>query len=453
MYPFPLRVHSSGRYLIDSTGLPFLMQGEAAWSLTSQINDTDTLQYLDDRVSRGFNAIITECMEHKFTDATPAWKNAAGDIPFDSSNNFDQPNEPFWVHLDWLLKRCEERGIVVLLTPAYLGFTATDEGWYDVMVTNGTTKLRTYGQFLGNRYKRQDNIIWMHGADRQPADPTLTEAVANGILDNDTSKVHTAHVVRGTSAWTYWGPGNLNESWLKVNTSYTGDVVDQYTAHLAEYGRSPTMPFVNIEAIYEKENSVTDLTLRNQIWWTYLSGGVGHFFGNNPIWGFGDSPSLAFQSGTPSSDWKAVLGGNGSVFMNHAGRVLKPRRWYDLVPDQTHVYVTGGNGTSGTSDYATVSAAANGELLIGYFPTSRTVTLDATKFSKPFYIRWIDPANGAVTNVTPAGNPHNVFGSFSLAGNGTNSAGDSDWVLVCEAARDVVIGPWPITKTINAVRR
>ncbi len=74
---FPLRVSANRQHLEDSTGAPFLVVGDTAWSLVAQLNETDIERYLDDRAARGFNAIIVNLLEHKFASRAPANRWAA----------------------------------------------------------------------------------------------------------------------------------------------------------------------------------------------------------------------------------------------------------------------------------------------------------------------------------------------------------------------------------------
>src|SRR4029453_2741845 len=40
------------------------------------------------------------------------------------------------------LRRAAEKGLLVLLAPAYLGFAGRDQGWYEEMKANGAAKMR-----------------------------------------------------------------------------------------------------------------------------------------------------------------------------------------------------------------------------------------------------------------------------------------------------------------------
>ena len=53
------------RYLVDQTGAPFLMQGDAAWSLIVGLSDAEEEQYLKDRRQKGFNTVLVELIEQR----------------------------------------------------------------------------------------------------------------------------------------------------------------------------------------------------------------------------------------------------------------------------------------------------------------------------------------------------------------------------------------------------
>ena len=70
-YSFPIRISADKRRFEDSTGKPFLMHGDTAWSLIAQFNQADVTTYLDDRQAKGFNTLLVNVLEHKFTSQPP----------------------------------------------------------------------------------------------------------------------------------------------------------------------------------------------------------------------------------------------------------------------------------------------------------------------------------------------------------------------------------------------
>jgi hypothetical protein len=156
------------------------------------------------------------------------------------------------------------------------------------------------------------------------------------------------------------------------------------------------------------------------------------------------------------------------------------RRWYDLVPDQTHTVITDGysglsclvgkllaysnknpdsftskmldrirrhlvdiGGGITTNTCATAAMDSDGSLVIAYLPTIRTVTVDMSKVAHGATPRWFDPTNGKFADVV--GSPVANGGSRQFTPPGRNSSGDSDWVLVLEAQSDG--SPKPFAKS------
>jgi hypothetical protein len=43
-------------------------------------------------------------------------------------SDWSVPNEKYFAHADWVIRKAAENGIAVLLVPAYLGYMGLDEG-------------------------------------------------------------------------------------------------------------------------------------------------------------------------------------------------------------------------------------------------------------------------------------------------------------------------------------
>jgi hypothetical protein len=59
--------------------------------------------YLEDRRQKGFNSIIVELTEHLVTADPP--KNRYGDAPFATPGDFSTPNEAYFAHADWVVRK------------------------------------------------------------------------------------------------------------------------------------------------------------------------------------------------------------------------------------------------------------------------------------------------------------------------------------------------------------
>lgn len=408
---FPLSVSPSRRHLVDANNRPFFIHGDAAWSLVAQLSRKDADIYLSDRRNKGFNTILVNLIEHEFAAAPP--KNYYGETPFLPPGDFEAPNESYFEHVDQLIGSAAEKGFLILLAPAYMGFEGGHEGWYQEMKANGPAKLKNYGRYLGKRFRKHANILWVHGGDFNPPETVLLRALVSGIRDNDTRSLNTFHGSRGTSATDFLGTA---EAWLQVSSIYTG-ATDVVHAAMHEYSRFPR-PFFLIEARYEGEGA-NAVTVRLQAYQTILSGGCGHVMGNLPIWRFGEG-------------WQRALNSNGAQTLVYLRRLIERYAWSKLRPDFANTFLI--EGVKSTSDRAVAAIANDGSFGLLYMPSARSVTLNLAMLAGPkVRVHWYDPTTGDVSTLPGLSMP--ASGSRTFVPYAHNASGDSDWVLVLESER------------------
>ena len=412
---YPIKLSPSGTYLLDHDDRPTIINGDTAWSVIVQLTKQDAELYLTDRANKGYNLILVNLLEHWFSDNAPA--NLYGDQPFTTPGNFTTPNEAYFAHADWVINKAAEKGITVLLTPLYLGFNQ-NQGWQHEVQNNSLAAMRTYGRYVGNRYKNFPNIIWVIGGDTDPTpySAKVLEFVA-GIKDYDTTHLMTAHTVPEHGTVDYWP----NQPWLNLNNIYT--YVNSHPLALSEYNRTPFKPFFLLETYYEREHSSTPLMLRRQAYWSILSGGLlGHIFGNCPMWHFTTTTGNYFCTTAP---WQGQLDSTGSTNLWYVGRLFQSREFEKLVPDENHTVVTAGYQSGNT--LATSARTSNGSTIISYIPTQRAVTVDMSKISGGGQAQawWYNPRT----------NTASVVGMFATTGTQNFTPPDSnDWLLVIDSA-------------------
>lgn len=451
---FPVRVSANARHLVDATGKPFLLHGDTAWSLMAQLSREDAETYLENRRQKGFNAVLANLVEQFYADNPPA--NRQGDAPFTTPGDFSTPNEAYFAHTDWVIRRAGEKGILVVLNPCYTGFSSnhrtSGDGWIREVLANGPEKCRNYGRYLGLRYKGAANIIWQAGGDTTlPAGSDAEKnwlEILRGIKDHAPSHLWTAHWYRFTTArdQAAFAP------FMDVDNGYGG--CRTYIQTLRAYNRAEPRPtFIN-EAYYE------DTTLgvgpvgapdqmRAKAYWAILSGATGQIFGSDHVWGFG-GPRGTPGRPQPRLDWRTGMDRQPSREMALVKRLFEGVAWHELVPDQDHAVVTGGYGTFGKDDrtaggdYVTASLTGDGRLVMAYAPPTgigaRTFTVNMAQLRGPAHARWFNPTTGASTEVD--GSPLANAGSREFTTPGDNGTGANDWVLVLEAggARNFTAG-------------
>ncbi len=379
---YPLSISSDGRTLVDANGRALFLNAAAPWHIVTRLDQTEALAYLDDRQAKGINALLISILVAPVYNGTE--RNRAGEGPFTAANDFSSPNEAYWAHVDWFFEAARQRGFLLFVTPAYLGFDCGPEGWCSAMQSNGVNTMRAFGRFLGARYQNQENIVWMDGGDTNASTygvMDLVDAVADGIRDFDTKHLHTAHCSRLNSAVDCY-----DRPWLDFNTTYA-DCSTTAREVQGDLLRSPPRPFVYIEGRYEFESNWTEVCMRSQAYWALLGGAQGHFYGSGRIWDF-------------PAGWRDALDSPGSRSMSHFGRLIRSRRWDLFEPDTAHTVLVSNYQSIDSANYAAAARTRDGQTIMVYTPSQRTLTVDlSTLAGTAADAWWFDPATGQATRI------------------------------------------------------
>jgi hypothetical protein len=403
---FPLKIDPSNRYLVDQRNVPFLINGDSPWSLIVGLTNQEVELYLKVRREQGFNAIVLDLIEHYLgggDNEKGAPYNRDGQGPFLVPGDFTRPNEAYFAHADWVLQRAGELGFVVFVFPCYLGYPNSEEGWYRELKANSVEACHDYGRYLGRRYAKVKNIIWVAGGDRNPDDVrTQMSALVEGIREVDASKLWTAHCFPENSAADQYG----NEPWLAINSAYTHE--DVAGKCLESYSQHPTRPSFLFESNYENDirRRTADDT-RRQAWIAALSGTCGQFFGNRPV--------FLFDKG-----WPPALISRGARYQDYLRRCLLSRHWENLVPESGRRLLPAGLGTGADQRAAAVSRDRLTALI--YLPKGEPIEVELPLLDGPAVRAWwYNPRDGSNRDA----------GTFATVNRRTFSAPDrGDWVLV-----------------------
>jgi hypothetical protein len=424
----PLKASSNSRYLVDQYGTPFLIMGDSPQAMVGNLSPGDMASYMADRKNLGFNALWVNLLCDNYTGCNSDGTTYDGLAPFtsgsDPSNyNLSTPNSAYFSRVDSMVSLALANNIVVFLDPIETG------GWLITLENNGTGNSYNFGVYIGNRYKKFANIVWLHGNDFQTwsnreMDDSLVKQVMAGIASVDTSHLQSIELNYNSS---YSGQNSALESLLSLDSAYT--YFETYDTVLQSYASSPTLPTYLVEANYEYENNTGALpgltgayVLREQAYWTMLSGGTGQIYGNHYVWSF-------------LSGWQSYLDSPGALEIQYINRLFGGVPWWNLVPDSGHEIVTEGYGTYNGANsnlaaatYCTTAWITNGSLALTYCPNRSTLTVNFAEFSGPVTAEWYDPSNGAYTSI--AETPFANSGTQSFTTPGNNHDGDPDWVLV-----------------------
>ena len=404
-YRFPLQIDAGSESLVDQDGTPFFLHGDAGWSLISETRREDVELYLEDRVARGFNSILVVLIDH-----TDPLTNAYDHAPFLIDGDFATPNEDYFEYADWVIESATQRGLQVWLSPIYLGWEGGDEGFYQDVLAAGAVSMRAWGQWVGQRYVAVDGLVWLMGGDYVPPAEglALLAEVAAGIAEVDSRHIFTAHWAQEVSG------REVATEWLELNNTYTYGPV--YLKTLEDY-RSGSRPFVLLESIYENSHDAPTQQIRAQAYYALLAGAKGHFFGNSPVWKFGEG-------------WQSQLNSRGTAGMMHLRALFAGIDWNSLRPDVDGAMIASGRGQWGERDYAVAARNSAGNLALVYVPTSRELNLDLSTMAGPCSAQWFDPTDGSYAPLTASPLPNSS--SVVIPAPGNNGDGDGDWLLLLQ---------------------
>ena len=422
---YPLKVGENRRHLVDQAGTPFLYQADTPWMLFTKLTEAEAKDYIARRKEQGFTAL--QVMLTGFLGMT----NLAGERPFAGTppeQDFARPDERFFAHVDRVVAEARRQGMLLAIAPAWSG--CCGEGWAGKekdgapkpLNANGAEKSRGFGRWLGGRYGRSDNVMWILGGDNDPDNARAEiRALGLGLKETAPRQLITYHAASTHSSTDVWP---ADERWLDVSMVYSyfrgfdkawnKDQPDIYEVSHAEFAKIPVRPFFLGESTYEGEHGDrgSALQARKQAYWCVLGGGFGHAYGS-PDWNM-------------PANWREVLGLPGADSLRHLRAVLGSRPWWKLVPDVNNVVAVEGRGTFATNDHTVTALADDGSFALSYLPTRRTLTIDLSKISgAKVGASWSNPRTGETTFV----------GSLTdKQRHGFEPPADGDWVLVLEDA-------------------
>lgn len=430
-----LKVSENQRFLTRADGSPFFYLADTAWELLHRLTREDAEFYLKRRVEQGYTVIQTVALAEFSGLEVP---NAYGEIPLHDNDPL-KPNERYFEHVDWVIKRAEELGLYVGLLPSW-GDKWMKGRWGVGPEVFTPTNAEAYGEWLGRRYA-QRAIIWIVGGDRPIENDThrnIIDGMARGLRKGDAG----AHLItfhppggRGSAEWFHEAP------WLDFNFRQNGHVATynvNYVKMRPDYDRVPAKPLIDGEPIYEGHpiafkaeefgHSIAS-DVRRAMYWDLFSGACGHTYGHHSIWQFYDVGRTSVNR--PLMTWKEALEEPGGNQMQHGRRLIESRPVFTRIPDDDVIVpaqvVTSVPGAGAYRFVATRDSA--GSYAMVYAPIGRAFSVRMNKISGPkVKAWWFDPRTGKAESA----------GEFSNEGERKfvppNPGEVLDWILVLDDA-------------------
>ncbi|WKN40676.1 apiosidase-like domain-containing protein [Tunicatimonas pelagia] len=413
-----LRVGDNHRFLVKEDGSPFVWIGETNWFF-AKLPPATIDSILDKRSAQGFTMMMVSCREELY--------NGEG------TGGINTPNEAWWRYLDAYIAKCAQRNM-------YVGITL---GWWGKTRNNSADDLYEYGRWVGDRYKNNNNIVWLtlgeaggHLRKNSIPDEKLN-ALVRGIREGDTGdKLLTVHAdfKRSTSIsndaqlcdFNNWQTSQwccLNDLPRKDERTWT-----VWEAIAFDYGQrydGQPKPTLDSEAWYENNKDfcgTTPFNIRRRAYFTIFAGAFGHSYGAGGIW-----DGLTAADSCSSSALKAIHYpgardiGYVSNFLHKLGDdFLKLRPDQSIIPE--------GNSDNYDTHIQATKASDNSFALV-YSASDAAYSVDVSALLKSSLTAvWYNPRS----------NQYQTQSDFKLAENKStytfdppgNSGAGNDWVLV-----------------------
>jgi hypothetical protein len=442
----------NARHFEDTLGNPVLLVGDSPQNLPQKLNIAEMRTYFSDCRSKGIN-LCWVCIDGQPTDRAvemaPADRKGNPEFfPGGTPANWDlsRVNPAYFSQtIDSILILAESYGIYINLMPMSQCYWSQEN-----ITANSPLKCFNYGVWLGNRYKKQRNLLWIFGNDN--LDSARQCPIARGIISTGDNHLMSIHVFNPK----VWGPDPDNDArgesgnffkhlpnstmgWVTYNNLYSDmEVFNQTHFIYHEYMKKDVMPIIMTEGPYQKLSGYKWQIATNQVerglnYRVALGGGFGGAYTYGCDW---------LQQ--PSEPWDKYLNRGARPHIRFFSDLFKKHAWWNLSPDWKRTFLTNttlNGGSDIENDNYTMAAfdTVSRKLGIVYCTVNQTVTLDLSRMSGQARAQWYDPTTGEYLKIpgSPFKNigPHQ-FTTPSIIHNEINTDDSretsSDWVLVVE---------------------
>src|SRR5215212_1909508 len=143
----PLKVSDNHRFLVHADGTPFFYLADTAWELFHRLTIDEAEKYLENRRAKGYTAVQAVALAEFDGLGTP---NRQGHLPL-ANNDPANPNEDYFKDVDAVVDIAQKKGIFIAFLPTW--GDKVNKRWAKGPEIFTKDNARTYGEFLGKRYK------------------------------------------------------------------------------------------------------------------------------------------------------------------------------------------------------------------------------------------------------------------------------------------------------------
>ena len=428
-----LKIASNNKNLIVSKDnepdKPFFWFGDTAWLLLQKLNMTEIKNYFINRSKKHFN-VIQAVLVHNLNFENP-------DIAVTDGKDFSHlnPNHEYWDKAEAVVQMAEKYGLYMGLLPV----------WGSMVKKGYLTEdnVRSYGEFLAERFGKYSNIVWILGGDiRGYVGFEIWNILGSTLKELCPDKLITFHPFGRTSSAIWFN----DQSWLDFNMFQSGHrrydqaslgewddnkesedffAEDNWKYVRRDTARTPKKPILDGEPSYENiPQGLHDFTqpvwlakdVRRYAYWSVFEGACGHSYGNNSIFQFySKGPERGGYNAY--KDWRDEMDAPGAAHLGHMYELITG---FDYTNGSHNDKLTDNDGFV-KHDRITAYTGKDYALIYNYTGREFKLSLSALDFAPTTY-KWFDPTNGNVSEFTPEPGETIVPPK--------NSNGETDMVLI-----------------------
>lgn len=470
--PVRLRVSHVNPHLLETIdGEPVFINNYTVWSIIQNGSREDIVDFIPQCKNRGFNMISTVILNDNYNGSStyklPAFTTDSFGNPdplkpvTTEGINPEVPGEyDYWDHVEFVISQAALNGMYICLHPTWGSWVSGEYSGPkkgDRLIFNVENAYQ-YGFWLGSRFGKHSNVLWMIGGDRSAVYGKndfrdVWRAMAEGLADGTNGSnnqdgqadyrdmlisYHPRKWAANSSEWFHDDP------WLTFN-SIQDTPYDQIKSLPHDYTLKPAKPTWLFEGRYE--GATSPWAIRYQAYQTVFAGAFGHTYGN--------------ENWQIPKNWREYMDLPGSKQMNFlyyiSRKIWSKKQYLNRTPDQSLIIgdagdtkgdgMTVGDGDGGpndkqkgnaTSDRITAIRDKNGDWAMVYSANGRSITLNLSRLSsgkKRAY--WFNPRTGmwnkdgqSFEKQTPflknlkTGNGNYIFNPPGIPGS------NNDWVLI-----------------------
>ena len=431
----PLRISDNRKYFMEGEK-PFFWLGDTAWLLLQKLEEEDMKTYLRNRKEKGYNVIQT-VLVHTLPQISTSGCSLAPGIK-------NVKESEYWEFVDKVLIHAQDLGMYLGILPAW-----------GSLVKDGVLNeqnIEDYAVFLGSRFQKYPNIIWILGGDvRGDAGAEVFRKEAEILKKYNPERLITYHPFGRTSSSLWFH----EDQWLDFNLFQSGHRrydqaslgewddnagkeeffgEDSWKYVERDHGYEWMKPTLDGEPSYEGipqglHNSRNpyweEWDVRRYAYWSVFAGAAGHTYGSNAIMQFYDESEGKGAYGVRES-WKDAMHQPGSAQLRYLKELMESVDFVNGKPADDMLLF------GQKERYHRIAVFAGEGFVFCYDYSGDEFLLNLSDYmEKNMDAWWMNPQDGTYSYITTLCGVRKWLASPMARKGGAN-----DWVLVLKTAEE-----------------